>query len=332
MLRKGSNDNITPKKRGSVISYYKDEKEKEKNIKVKKDDKILSKAYKNVINVITNILDNHNNEEQQTKEKEKNGRFSNLKKNNKSFNFKVNKNPIQKGTSHNKPHRVMFLSKLSSKCNDSFCSWNSKQQNLLFLNTIKSPEKFFCSEKELLNENNKLILDEEVKNELKKNIKRISVVKNAYFTKRNSKRVIILSGKNPFFKPKNKLKFGFGFRRSLLVPKSFKKETDKSLSYYSGLYLSTNTKISEKSISFQKSKYRGRGTLKKGTQKTLSIIKDVEEPFNCIQQKLNINIDAEKIQQRLYDYENNEITSQINMLPGNSSKQQPLVKRNALAL
>ena len=124
----------------------------------------------------------------------------------------------------------MFLSKLSSKLDDSFCSGATKKSNKIYMKKLKSEKKLFNSKKEILNKNFKDIINEEIKNEIKNKIKRFSLAKDNKFNRRNSKRVITLSGKSgikSFFKPKNKLKFKFGFRKSCFIPTLLKKEEDK---------------------------------------------------------------------------------------------------------
>ena len=318
-------DNLI-RKRKSQIQYFKEEreKEKEKNNNEKKENKILSKAYKNVINVITNILDDDKND--------KNIKKSNLKnyKSEKTLNSPLNKKPIQKNTSHNKPKKVMFLSNFSSKLDDS--NYTSKSNhNYIILQKLNSEKKIFHSGKELTNFNNfKGIIDEEIKKEIKAKIKRISVLRGFKFDKRNSKRIIMLSGKKSFFKPKNKLKFKFGFRKSALIPSLFKKDGGKEKSFsISGISKNKNNK--DKSLNCSLSSIKSATNLRaKKSKKSLNVYKDVEEPFNNIQQKLNLNINTQKIQQRLYDYENNEITNQIDKLPGSIIPKTNLVKRKAL--
>lgn len=319
---------IRSKKRDSQITYYKDDKKEKEKKNLNKESKILSKAYKNVINVITNILDKTGKNEPP---KERNEKPKSIIENNNSLNNLVNKNPIHKITSHNKPKKVMFLSNLSSKLDESY-SGASKPQNLLIMQKINLQKKLYNSRKDIVSKKYRLFLDDDIKNEIKKKAKRISVCRNANFNKRTSKKIIVLSGQKSFFKPKNKLKFRFGFRRSSFAQKLFKKDNDKdkSISNVSNLNISTNTRKSEKNVSFYK--FRERSGVKKATRKTLSAITDVDEPFNCIQRKLNINIDTERIQQRLYDYENNEITKKINMLPSEKAKPNYLMKRKALVL
>ena len=348
-IKRRSVEIVRPKKRDSLINYYKDDKkEKEKNDNLNKETKILSKAYKNVINVITNILDKTDKAEQAKDKIEIEKPKKSIIKNHNSLNNLVNKKPIQKNTSHNKPRKVMFLSNLSSKLDDSSYSGASKQQNLLVMQNIKLQRKLFNSKKDVVSKDYRLILDDELKNEIKKKAKRISVVRNVNFNKRNSKKIIALSSPKSFFKPKNRLKQRFGFRRSSLAQKLAKKENDKDKSYYSNLNLSSNMKKTEKNVSFHKfreksnikrseknvsfHKFRERSGVKIDAKKTLSAIIDVEEPFNCIQRKLNIDINTERIQQRLYDYENNELTKKINMLPSEEGSPKHLVKRKALAI
>ena len=217
-MKRRSVEIIRQKKRDSLITYYKDDKkEKEKNENINKETKILSKAYQNVMNVITNILDKTGKDEQ-PKEKIEKPKKSIIKNPNSSNNL-VNKKPINKISSHNKPRKVMFLSSLSSKLDDSSISGASKPQNLLVMQKIDLQKKLYNSRKDIVSKNYRLFLDDELKDEIKKKAKRISVCKNPNFNRRTSKKIIVLSGQKSFFKPKNKLKFRFGFRRAEIEQK-----------------------------------------------------------------------------------------------------------------
>ena len=79
------------------------------------------------------------------------------------------------------------------------------------------------SKKELLNKNNRKLIDEEIKNEIKNKIKRISVSKDYKNMKRSNKNFPLLNNKALFFKIKNKLKFKFGFKKTELIPIYLKK-------------------------------------------------------------------------------------------------------------
>ena len=69
------------------------------------------------------------------------------------------------------------------------------------------------SKKELLNKNNRKLIDQEIKNEIKNRIKRISLEKVYKNMKKSNKNFPLLNNKALFFKTKNKLKFKFGLKK-----------------------------------------------------------------------------------------------------------------------
>ena len=295
-MRRKVSDDLIRRKKYSQIPFFKEEREKEreKYNNEKKENKILSKAYHKVINVITNILDDDKND--------KKVRKPNLikQKSIKTINSNVNKKPIHKMISHNRPKKVMFLSTFSSQLDDSSYSNLSKSK---LIKKLDSDKKFVQSGKELINNNFKGIIDEDIKNEIQTKSKR-----KKYFQsdKRNGKGIIMLKS---FFKPKNKLKHKFDFRKNTL-----KIEGEKEKAHYNSTIARRTNK--DKNVNTTLSSIKSRSNIRpKSTKKNLNIYKDIEEPFNSIQQKLNLNIDTKRIQQRLYEYENNEITNQIDKLP-----------------
>ena len=203
-MRRKVSDDLIRRKKYSQIPFFKEEREKEreKYNNEKKENKILSKAYNKVINVITNILDDDKND--------KKVRKPNLikQKSIKTINSNVNKNPIHK----------MFLSSFSSQLDDSSYSNLSKSK---LIKKLDSDKKFVQSGKELINNNFKGIIDEDIKNEIQTKSKR-----KKYFQsdKRNRKGIIMLKS---FFKPKNKLKHKFDFRKNTL-----KIEGEKEKAHY----------------------------------------------------------------------------------------------------
>ena len=343
-LIKADASNAGPR-RVSNAQYIKEmRKEKEKQ----KDNKILSNAYKKVINVITNFFDDKENEEskkaiktsklyqQITSQKsiKLNEKLSQLNKSQKSINSIVNKTRVKEKYSYNQPKSRMFLSH-SSKCNNSitsksenlgkkiinqFAKGNKVSDSLLSI-SFYYKKKLYNSKKDVLNYNIKKFLeDEEIQKEIKQRIKRFSAIKYNKSEKKKSRKNIENEIPKCFFKPKNKLKFRFGFRKSALIPSLFGRGYENKSNH--------GTRISKKnksSISNNSSRNIGqRSSVKK------LISKDKNSPFNSIQKKLNINIDTKNIKQKLYEYENNEITNQINKLPGNFVSKKTLVKRKAL--
>ena len=307
------------KKGDTIISsqYIKEmRRDNGNNQKDFKESKILSNAYKKVINVISNFFDDKDNEE--NKKTKLNHQISQ-----KTFNSIINKKRIKEKFSYNQPKRFMFLSKISSKYINSRISEvneykkykENKKTSIHNFNVPKyKSEKLLCtSKKELLNKNYKqLIIDDEIKNEIKKRIKRFSAF-NKNKIEKKSKKNIQNSIQKSFFRPKNKLKFRFGFRKSALIPRLFKNANENK---------KFGTNKNKEKINIENF------VIKTNSNKKLNF-KETIKPFNSIQQKLNINIDTKSIKQKLYDYENNEITNQINKLPENIPKKD-LVKRKAL--
>ena len=131
-------------------------------------------------------------------------------------------------------------------------------------------------------------------------------------------------GQKSFFKPKNRLKSRFGFRKSASFSSLFNGE--KEIRRTSNKKVDKSFEKSRSPISNTFIKKKGRIGLRNSSKKNLNIYSDIGRPFDNIQKKLNINIDTESIQQKLYDYENNEITNRINNLPENMN----ILKRGSL--
>ena len=296
-------DNITKKKRASQTPIYKEVRnDKEKNSKEIKDSKILSKAYKKVMNVISNFLGDINNM------KEASPKYDPIiEKKSQKMNFSViNKKSIN----YSKTELPKIIK--SNKNNNNF-------KKLVKLNH-NSEKKLSKSNKDVLFGNFKNILGEDLKKISKKRFKRWSAFKVPNM-KRYSKKILPSpSEKLFFFKPKNKLKYRYGFRRSIELHTKSKKDLD-------------GKPLSEKKLGLENMLSNISSNVSNAKQRTKIIYKknynDFNNPFYSIQQKLSINIDTQCIQKKLYEYENNEITTIINNLPGDKG-QGRFVKRNAL--
>ena len=297
-------DNIIKTKRLSQTPIYKEvRKENEKNNKEKKESKILSKAYKKVINVISNFLGDmtimNNNTSKFDPSAEKKTQkfvFSTINKNHKNFS----KTELPKINNSNK---------------------NNNNYKGLVMSNHYSEKKLCKSHKDVIYDNFKNILGEDLKKISKKKIKRWSAMKLPIM-KKSSKKLLLPSPSDKlfFFKPKNKLKNKYGIRRSIQMPSKSKK--DLNVRHMSEKKLAVENKLSNISSDVGNTDYKTRIIHKKNYN-------EFKNPFHNIQQKLSINIDTQSIQKKLYEYENNEITSIINNLPGDKG-QGRFVKRNAL--
>jgi len=295
---------IKTKKRQSQTPIYKEVRDEEKKIKKeKKDSQILSKAYKKVMNVISNFLEDMNN------------------------TSNVNASPHYDPIIEKQSQRINF-SPINSK-NPNFSKTempkivkSNKTNNYkrLFIPNKNSDKKISKSKKDVLIGNYKNLLEEDAKKLSRKRVKRWSAFK-VYSMKRFSKKLLPTpSQKLFFFKPKNKLKYKYGFRRSTLVAPKSKKDLNEK-------------RLSEKKVGYENILSNISSNVSNINNKTKIVfrknINDFNNPFHNIQQKLSINIDTECIQKKLYEYENNEITTQINNLPGYIGPER-FVKRNAL--
>jgi hypothetical protein len=289
-----------------------------KNEEKQGQDELISNAYKNVINVIANLLDNIN--EEKTNGKPNLQYINESQKKRKS----LNKKPVKKLISYTPPSVILSLNQLEKKN-----SPNKKRiVPLKSLDIIKRKNQNLNVNENL---NSSINMDKR-----KKKITSLHSLNNKRF-----------QAKNLFFKPKNKLKAKWissklifsddsklnneAFFLSKLQKSSIEEsrlsnneKNNKNISSFlsSGFEFSLKTKSqklkdsffsslrdSQKKIrSFYKTNIINSSRSKKSSSKKVS-----SSPFETLQK--NVNIDTETIKQRLYEYENNELTHQINQLP-----------------
>ena len=282
-------------------------------------EKLISNAYKNVINVIGNLLDDIN--EEKTNGKPSLQYIKEAKKNRRSFN----KKPVKKFISYTPKTVILSLNQLNKN--------NSGSKKGLL------PRKSFNLVKR---KSQNLIVTENLDTSLniQKSKKKIT---NFKFINNNRLQV-----KNLFFKPKNKLKVKWISSKAIFTDDN---KIDNEASFLSKSHksnieeckLSNNNKTNNSASSLlgselelglkmksQKSKHLYISSLKDNSQKKIrsyfksNIINSSRSkkisnkrvsisPFETLQK--NINVDTETLKQRLYEYENNEITHQINQLP-----------------
>ena len=206
-------------------SFYKEARNEMKEKKLKEENennKILNNAYKKVMSVITNFFDDINSECSIDK-KERIGKFkmNNMNKDKPSQRTLnscfVNKKPIKKNVSYHQSKKATFISNFSgfsSKGNDSLSLGSNKTNNVLNFSVYNgiSNKKVCISGRDLVVNENYNIEDEEIKNINKG--KRRSAFKTSKLSKRK-KKIILSKGQKSFFKPKNRLKSRFGFRKSV---------------------------------------------------------------------------------------------------------------------
>ena len=285
--------------------------------KVERDD-LISNAYKNVIKVIENLLGNINDEKTDGK--------SNLQYINQASQrlrkASVNKKRIQKNISYTPEKFKSSFKKLLKKN-----SINKKPiYKLKSVNIIKRKKR---------NENvtDALNLVKKKKNLLLKKPSNKSnlQVKNSFFTPKNklnekwtsSKKTIFDENKSEneasFFSKKNKSNFEgsilFNSNKSnnsnnssfsLFLENGSPKQQSKNL-YINNINNIKNN--SQKKIkSYFKSNIINKSGIKKSSSKSINV-----SPFENLQK--SINIDTATIKQKLYEYENNELTHQINQMP-----------------
>jgi hypothetical protein len=281
-------------------------------------DDTISNAYKNVIKVIENLLDNINDEKTDGK--------SNLQYINettqKRRKVSVNKKQIQKNISYTPEKAKSSFKKLIKKN-----SVNKKPiYKLNSVNIIKRKKKYENVTDDL---NSSINLSKKTNNlPLKMPSNRSnSPIKNSFFMPRNklnekwisTKKLISdenkLENEAFFFAKKNKSNFEksmnynsnksnnsslllLGSENGFIPKKSSKKK-----------YISCIKNDSKKKIkSYFKSNIINTSGIKKSSNQSVKV-----SPFENLQK--SIHIDTKTIKQKLYEYENNELTHQINQLP-----------------
>lgn len=286
-------------------------KKKEKGLNNDMKNKVISNAYKNIINVISNLLDN-------IEDQKKNGKCNlqySPESNNIHKKISFNKNPVKKLISYNPA-----ITKFSLNNNVNIKKNTLKKP----ISAIKSMDKISKRKKiQIYGINSPIIKEEPQRKE------------NGYLSslKKSSKKTI----KTIFFKPKNKLKKKAKLSSKTiisnpLVNNQLNKEclnnTFSSL-FGSGIGISINP-ITKKRNSLQVK--RRSFIISKNKSNITNISKDKKDesknnelaPFKAI--RTTIEIDPEIIRQKLYEYENNEITHAINQLPGDMLKKKKRIK------
>ena len=153
-------ENIIKTKRASQTPIYKEErKEKEKNKKEIKDSKILSKAYKKVINVISNFL----------------GDMNNMSSISPKYDPIIEKHSQNVDFSLINRKNVNFSKTELPKINKSNKTSNNYRE--LIISNHNSDKKLSKSKKDVLYGNYRNILGEDLKKISKKRVKRWSAFK-----------------------------------------------------------------------------------------------------------------------------------------------------------
>ena len=142
MKNKPSEDLNKGFKWNSQIQIFKeDQRKKEIERQNTEQKEEINKAYKDVINVIANILDD-TRKEQANKKNQILVKFKSTKSQKLLDSYYVNKKSIHNNTSHNKSQKVMLLSTLSSKCDESNLSGILKtKKDIIILHKLKSHKK-----------------------------------------------------------------------------------------------------------------------------------------------------------------------------------------------
>ena len=281
----------------------------------------LSNAYNNVINVIANLLENIEDEITNGKSNLKYINETNIKQRKQKL---INKKPVAKMISYSPQKSKFSLNNNNNK--DSTKSFKRKIISLKSLDVKKHPKKKEAS----------LIINKQKKRSVGSNNCNFSIIdelnssinmdkkKNANY---QSKLKFTQKKLNIFFKPKNKLKAQFTSEKNIFPKKkrcsqnsnnSSKEGADdkfissivdtKKNAYFkkSSLFFSASTDSKMKSSVIKSSRRSKETDTNNHSSRKLS-------PFNFL--KETIKVDPETIQSKLYEYENNEITHEINQLP-----------------
>ena len=310
----------------SKNSINQDKIDKEKEIIRENRKEMQSNAYKNIITVISNILDN-------IEEQKINGKSNLLYVQESSRNKKkpqINKKPAKKLDSYTSPEIKYNLNYTSTKnCNKNKTSTkksidksidklNNKKPSLELIN-MRNKNKTCVKNFESFDTHSSINIESDIKKE------KIKEKEKAYksLLKWSSEKTI----KSNFFKPKNRLKTKNISNKFLLS--DYKSNINdcsgnnaSSMADSSGISIKppipilpsnkSNIKLKERS-SYQESKFRSSVTNKSEIKVDNNNKSDLFSPFNTIRQKVKMS--TKSIQQTLYEYENNEITHEINHLP-----------------
>ena len=319
---------LNKKKSSNSFNEKDNNKQSQKTVKLKINknqqkggrDDIISNAYKNVIKVIENLLDNINDEKKDGK--------SNLHYINETTQrlrkASINKKPIQKNISYTPEKAVSSIKKLFKK--------NSVNKKPIYkLNSVNIIKRKSQNENVTDDLNSSISLGKKTKKLLMKrpSNKNYLQLKNSFFMPKNklnekwiSTKKLISDEKNKieneafFFAKKNKS----NFERSMDFNNNRNNNSSISLLLGNGngfipqqktknFYFSSIKNDSEKKIkSHFKSNIINTSGIKKSSNQKVN-----KSPFENLQK--SINIDTKTIKQKLYEYENNELTHQINQMP-----------------
>jgi hypothetical protein len=304
-------------------------------VRKKKQEEILSNAYKNLITVISNILD--------TIEEQK----INGKPNLKNTKLQVNKKPVKKLISYTPAKTKFDLKNRNSQDILSFKSPAPTKKSLEILDSDSNHRNNLLNIYNDLHSNFTSNKSNSFKSLNKSSIKKFEVTELNSSTnmgkklkrergyqssiKNSSKKTI----NNIFFKPKNKLKMNskkVRFNGSNLYKSIYSSSISGSGIFQQSSSKKNNFKFRESSHGG--SKFKSTITANMRSREDNNKSSNIFTPFNTI--KKNINIDTKTIKQKLYEYENNEITHQINLLPDDDlllrKKRNLRKKKNAFTL
>ena len=293
----------------------------------KKDGQIISNANINIVSVIKNILENIEDEQKNGKSNLQYVNLSSQRQRKMNLN---NKTAIDKLISYTP--RKKFSLNINSP---------SKRGSKLLLSKNESFSKHLSKKKiyslKEINKKNKVKFKNEDMN--------LNISSEKYKVKsKGYQSSIKRSGKvnSFFFKPKNKLKAKWSSTKELL--KNASSNSGKEVYFFKNYKAikSPNDNNERTLLLFSKSKYGSDNSLitkpknrviKGGKYKseispsTLSKNKSQNKfnlnPFSQLEH--NIKISSKILEQKLYEYENNEITHEINQLPGQTKKK--LIKK-----
>ena len=299
------------------VSFNRSFENREGQYKGKKGEQ-LSNAYNNVINVIANLLENIEDEMANGKSNLKYINETNIKQRKQKM---INKKPVAKMISYT-PQKSGFSlnnNKVSTK------SFKKKVISLKSLDIKKHAKikngTFIENKKKKSAGSNRLSILDQLNSSINSD-------KKGNVSKYQSKLKISQQKLNIFFKPKNKLKARYNSQTNILPKgkKRFSKNSNISLNKSSEENDSSLIDSNKKNNKFKKSSLFFSGST--DSKMKSSIIKSARSskesnitstrklsPFNFL--KNTIKVDPETIQSKLYEYENNEITHEINQLPDN---------------
>ena len=301
------------------------------------EDRTLSKAYKNVIKVITNILEN-------IEEQKINGKANNLNINSRSqrkreseYLKKTSKKTlnIMSSPKSMKPIKKTYK-KIDSLSNISRKSFNSKESSSIIINNKNSnvpiikiikPDNEENSNQKLFNNSYKI---DEINNSIHSTNLNTSNFPQLHDMLKINKNRLIKHHSNKKILPKKLIKELSIIKRessknSLII---FNEDDSNSMSSSSFTPINSIKKVVRKSLTkndkslhlkIKEQLKNQKSSRREDNSRSINISKNIKKTRtsnsrksqNQIQNKLHIN----NIHKKLYDYENNELTDAINKLP-----------------